>query len=685
MIKMKARLKQGICLMASAMMLAGQMPVTAYADDEHIHEYMEPVFEWSDDLESCSATFECVDLDDEQEIEAQITRKTVDASCTEDGCITYTASVEFGGDTYTDIKTVKINAYDHEYETSVVEPKCTQDGYTRHTCIRCNEFYDDEVIPAPGHDYEAHMIEATCLDRGCTLHICSRCGDVFSDNETHSLGHDYVSSVIDPTCTERGYTLYFCRRCRQTEKNDEKDALGHDYSVKNVDQKASPVTEGKITYKCSRCDETRTEVILCPAQLVISEEKINYDGKEKKPSVKVYDSRGNLISASNYKVSYTNNTEVGNAQAAVEFEGTMYEGTLLESFEISDENILSGKCGREAEWTLNLNTGLMTISGKGAMEDYQYSTRTPWVKYRDKIKTVKIEKGITRIGTNAFYNCSELTDVTGCGDVLSIGINTFRNCKKLKRVTGCTRLTLVEQYAFCADTVLSYIGTKSGIVSLPACTKIGGYTFYECKGITQLATSDSMTYIGTRAFSNCTSMTSVKIGANCKTIASYAFCGNTELITVSGCAGLTGIGAFAFYQNDRLSTMEGCAKVVNLGASAFRNCKRLVKIGATAGQYNFTAVQTVGEYAFSGCIRAKCINLGSNLTSIGKYAFQNCIVLNGLYIRSTKLKADSVGEKAFFCMKYSCVIYVPASKLSFYRREVLAGKGQGRDTKIKSL
>ena len=334
---------------------------------------------------------------------------------------------------------------------------------------------------------------------------------------------------------------------------------------------------------------------------------------------------------------------------------------------------ITGSCGTKATYSLNLSTGLMTISGSGDMTDYKYSTRTPWFKYRDKIKKVNITSGITRVGTNTFYGCTNLTEVTGCANVKSIGINTFRNCPILTKVAGCTKCTLVEQYAFCGSNKFSTIGSTAGTVNLPAATKIGGYTFYECKGIKKLVTASVMAYIGTRSFSNCTAMTEVTVGSACKTIGSYAFCGNTSLTKVNGCAGLTGIGDFAFYANGKLTTVAGCTKVANVGKSIFRNCATLTQVGATAGQIKFPAAKAVGEYAFSGCKAAKIIDLGSNLGSIGQYAFQNTSSLTKLYIRSANL--TTVEDNAFKGTKATGVTYVPKAKVTAYKNGVLKNKG----------
>lgn len=535
-------------------------------------------------------------------------------------------------------------------------------------------------------DYsETETVEATCYREGCTMHICPVCHRFTKDNIVPMKEHAFerlIKTIEEPGCEKEGLGFYACLYCSEY---DEKaiPALGHDYGEFVVTSKASPSKNGTAQKKCSRCDDTQTITIAKPAKITLSQTSYTADGTAKKPAVTVTDSDGKTIGTANYTVTYTNNTNAGTATAKVTFKGDTYEGTLSANFTIKDNTVLSGTCGTNAKWTLNTVTGLMSITGTGAMTDYQYSSRTPWFKYRDKIKKVSIATGITRIGTNTFYGCTNLTEVTGCANVESIGINTFRNCPILTKVAGCTKATLIEQYAFCGSNKFATIGSTAGTVNLPNCTKIGGYTFYECKGIKKLVTSSAMTYIGTRSFSNCTGMTTVTVGSACKTIGSYAFCGNTALTTVSGCAGLTGIGDFAFFGNTKLTSVAGCTKVANIGKSIFRNCSALVKVGATANQINFAAAKAVGEYAFSGCKAAKYISLGTGVKTIGQYAFQNDAALEKLYIGSTAL--TTVGANAFKGFKWNGSIYVPKAKLTAYKNGVLKGKGQGIKVTIKSI
>ena len=74
----------------------------------------------------------------------------------------------------------------------------------------------------------------------------------------------------------------------------------------------------------------------------------------------------------------------------------------------------SGTCGNDITWSLDTDTGVLTISGAGAMYNY-YPEACPWYGYASSIKTVIIEKGVKSIGDGAFYNCISLTKIVYCG------------------------------------------------------------------------------------------------------------------------------------------------------------------------------------------------------------------------------------------------------------------------------
>ena len=66
-------------------------------------------------------------------------------------------------------------------------------------------------------------------------------------------------------------------------------------------------------------------------------------------------------------------------------------------------------CGETATWALD--NGVLTISGTGAIADYSDTSEIPWKDQKKTITKIVIENGITEIGIQAFYDCTNVTEV----------------------------------------------------------------------------------------------------------------------------------------------------------------------------------------------------------------------------------------------------------------------------------
>ncbi|MDE6435183.1 MAG: leucine-rich repeat domain-containing protein, partial [Lachnospiraceae bacterium] len=108
---------------------------------------------------------------------------------------------------------------------------------------------------------------------------------------------------------------------------------------------------------------------------------------------------------------------------------------------------LSGSCGDNVTWSLDTDTGTLTISGKGNMGDYYYSD-FPWYEQRTEVKTIDIKSGVTSIASGAFWGCKNLTDVTIPNSVTSIRSLAFRGCYSLTSVTIPNSVTEIAFNAF---------------------------------------------------------------------------------------------------------------------------------------------------------------------------------------------------------------------------------------------
>ena len=105
----------------------------------------------------------------------------------------------------------------------------------------------------------------------------------------------------------------------------------------------------------------------------------------------------------------------------------------------------SGTCGPNLKWLL-ADDGVLTISGIGKMDDYNFHDGSPWKN--SGVKRIIIGDGVTTIGDWVFSECRSLTSVTIPNSVTTIGVGAFSNCSSLTSVTIPNSVTTIGQGAF---------------------------------------------------------------------------------------------------------------------------------------------------------------------------------------------------------------------------------------------
>ena len=104
-----------------------------------------------------------------------------------------------------------VGAHDYTHHTNVVDPTCTVDGYTRHTCV-CGDYYNDSTVTATGHEFDEKVTEenylksaANCTDKAVYYFSC-HCGECGSETFEHgvALGHDFSNGVSCERCGSEG-------------------------------------------------------------------------------------------------------------------------------------------------------------------------------------------------------------------------------------------------------------------------------------------------------------------------------------------------------------------------------------------------------------------------------------------------------------------------------------------------
>lgn len=217
--------------------------------------------------------------------------------------------------------------------------------------------------------------------------------------------------------------------------------------------------------------------------------------------------------------------------------------------------------------------GVLTISGKGDMPDYElYTKEAPWSQYNSSIKKIVVENGITSIGSYCFNN-SYVTDVELPNTLKKIGKGAFDSCDSIIEI-------------LIPDSV-EFIGVDA---------------FSGCMGLEKITLSENISCISAGTFEFCTQLKSVEIPKKVTEIYSFAFsnCDGLEKVKIKG--DLTRIYQFAFSADSNLTEINLPDTVEIIDASAFEECSKL----------RFT-------------------KLPKNLTSIGDCAFADCIT-DGLYV-----------------------------------------------------
>jgi len=113
--------------------------------------------------------------------------------------------------------------------------------------------------------------------------------------------------------------------------------------------------------------------------------------------------------------------------------------------------IAQGNCGSDGDnlkWILTKDS-LLTITGNGAMQSYGSGVAAPWYEYQDYINTCVVKKGVTSIGSVAFFNCYNMNSVTIPNSVTSISMFAFWLCSGLTSITNQNPIPIeINEYVF---------------------------------------------------------------------------------------------------------------------------------------------------------------------------------------------------------------------------------------------
>ena len=252
--------------------------------------------------------------------------------------------------------------------------------------------------------------------------------------------------------------------------------------------------------------------------------------------------------------------------------------------------IASGTCGEDLTWELD-NAGTLTISGAGAMADFcdeeaETAIDPGWADYKDTVKAVNITEGVTTIGSHAFSQCFNLSDVSIPDSVTKIGSGAFE---------------------YCAITS----------ISLPnSVTEIGQEAFTACTALKEITFPNQLTVLSSSVFSGCTSLTNIIIPDNITALEGYTFNGCTNLQSVTLSNKVSFIGEYTFSGCSSLASITIPASAEKLGMGVFSDCIELIEVTFEGSAPTFLTEIGENEYAEES-------NAFSNVTATVRYPAGN--------------------------------------------------------------
>ena len=201
------------------------------------------------------------------------------------------------------------------------------------------------------------------------------------------------------------------------------------------------------------------------------------------------------------------------------------------------------------------------------------------------IESITIPSTVTQIGSQAFIGCAKLKTITIPSSVKELGDEVFYSCSNLKTVTIPSTVTKVGTGLFRSAGV-EKVDFLCSVTTLPF------KTFERCESLKEVNLSSKITEIGTGAFSECDKLTAVKFSGAEKKVSECSFANSIPKGTI---------------------VIPGTVKVI--GHSAFSDCPLIKKVFVGEG------LTTVENYAFAWCDSLETVVFPSTLQTVGSDTF----------------------------------------------------------------
>lgn len=322
-------------------------------------------------------------------------------------------------------------------------------------------------------------------------------------------------------------------------------------------------------------------------------------------------------------------------------------------------NYIVGTSGT-INWKFDPDTGVLTLTAQpgtdGVGGTYKNANETPFWPYKDQIKSIVVEEGVTVLTYRMFREIG-MESITLPETLVSIESDCFRQCANLKEVTLPKSLKNLARTAFFKCTSLTKVVLNGSY------TVIEDKTFSGCKALNEIVWNAPIASINNQAFNACAGIRTIHYNGTI-----------SQWITMVNTKGITG---------GEPGTAEDVMMTPADGASSLR--KDYITVHCTNGKYvdgriyiaddlYYTITEgtmvIVGTGEIAGYETGKApwassastitkVILSEGVTAIGKNAFADCKNLTSVCYAGTDaqweaLKAVSAeGNDNLFGAEYS--------------------------------
>ena len=343
-------------------------------------------------------------------------------------------------------------------------------------------------------------------------------------------------------------------------------------------------------------------------------------------------------------------------------------------------NVEVDTCGDNISWFIQDN--VLILTGTGDMYHYDIWYLPYWSEQQTKFTKVVVGEGITSLGTNAFCECANITDVELPSTLNKMWMNAFALCSSLTQITIPSGLTSIDVSAFAnCSSMLKYevdgdnthftakngvlfsadmtslwaypIGSKEEIYTMPdTVTTVEAYAFSQAKNLTSITFSKNLKHIDDEAFHSCIGLTEITLPNGFLSTGGGAFQDCYNLATINLPKNMTRIGPLCFdqtayynnldnWENQRVLYLDnyllqarekwddvnGESGIELSGSYHVKSGITLIADEACDFLYRLTditlpdSLKYIGEGAFCACDGLTSIDIPTNVTHIGELAF----------------------------------------------------------------